>query len=300
MSENQPGRWLETRYIPETPGAGRLGRHVRHDSRSLAYQVEAAAPATLTSVRHQRYIPVLDQGDLGSCTGNAALGAVGTGALYLALSGDPIQPGADADRDEQSAVSLYSSATLLDDAPGSYPPDDTGSDGLSVAKACKAAGLISGYQHATSVEAALTALAAGPVITGVNWYDSFDHPDPTGLVTVAPGARVRGGHEFVVDELDVENNWVWFTNSWGTGWGVSGRAYMSWSTWARLLAEEGDVTVFVPVTAPAPTPAPFPGPVVTADEALAVAAEPWLKHRHSGTNRQMADALKVWLAAKGL
>lgn len=54
-----------------------------------------------------------------------------------------------------------------------------------------------------------------------------------------------------------------------------------------------------PFPAPAPTPVP-PGPVVTADEALAAAAGPWLNHRHSGTNRGMADALRAWLAAKGL
>ena len=292
---------VKKRHIDEQPGRGRLGRHVRHDSRSLAYLVEAAAVSTLTSVRHERYIPVLDQGDLGSCTGNAALGAVGTGALYLALNDSPSQPWATNEKaDEVLAVSLYSSATHLDDADGAYPPDDTGSDGLSVAKA---AGLISGYQHATSLEAALTALAAGPVITGVNWYDSFDEPDGNGQIAIVKGAQVRGGHEFVVDALDVEHQLVWFTNSWGIGWGVEGRACMSWDTWGRLLKEEGDVTVFTPVTEPAPfpvPPGPAPAPVDVADQALAAAARPWVTHRHSGINARFAEAVQTWLTAKGL
>lgn len=247
--------------IPEHPpthsSAGRLGRHVRHDPRSLAYRYPARSTGTLTSVRHQRYIPVLDQGNLGSCTGNAALGAVGTGALFEALAGHSQQPSTtDGTLDEQQAVKLYSAATKLDDYPGGYPPTDTGSDGLSVAKAAQKAGLISGYQHATSLDAALAALAAQPVITGVNWYDSFDQPRADGLIAISKGASVRGGHEFELEELDVPNRLVWLTNSWTVQWGVKGRACIGWDDFGRLLDERGDVTVFTPATAPPPTPAP--------------------------------------------
>jgi len=294
---------VKKRYIDEKPGRGRLGRHVRHDSRSLAYQVEAADVSTLTSVRHTRYIPVLDQGDLGSCTGNAAEGAIGTGALCLALAGSPLQPNGDALADERQAVALYSMATQLDGVDGSYPPDDTGSDGLSVAKAAKKAGMISGYQHATSLNAALTALAAGPVIAGINWYDSFDEPNGGGVCVISNGAQVRGGHEICLDELDVERGLIGFTNSWGESWGEQGRAYFTWHDFTRLLSEEGDVTVFIPVTEPAPfpvPPGPAPAPVDVADQALAAVAHQWVTHHHTGTNRRMADALKAWLAAEGL
>lgn len=250
---------IYTRRIEEHPAthlaAGRLGRHVRHDPRSLHYQVAPRSLADLKSVRHRRYIPVLDQGDLGSCTGNAALGAVGTGALFQALAGNAGCPSEnDAAKDEQQAVSLYSAATALDDYDGEYPPTDTGSDGLSVAKAAQRAGLISGYRHATSLEAALTALAAQPVITGVNWYEGMDSPDVDGLVLVT--GQVRGGHEFVLDELDVDNRLVWFTNSWTESWGIDGRACIGWDDFGRLLDEQGDVTAFTPVTEPAPQPTP--------------------------------------------
>lgn len=272
------------RRIPEQriPGK-RLGRGVLHDPRSLDFLVEAADPSTLTSVRHERYIPVLDQGDLGSCTGNAAEGACGTGALYLALNGSTAQPWAtDGGYDEQQAVQLYSAATRLDDVDGSYPPDDTGSSGLAVAKACKAAGLISGYRHATSLAAALTALSQGPIIAGINWYDSFDEPGDGGLIAITKGAQVRGGHEICVDELDVETQTIGFTNSWGESWGDRGRAYLRWEDFDRLLKEDGDVTVFVPVTAPAPTPTPPQPDNPLADLAVilrrAIASvEGWLK-----------------------
>ena len=58
-----------------------------------------------------------------------------------------------------------------------------------------------------------------------------------------------------------------------------------------------------PFPAPAPNPAPpgpAPAPVVTADEALAAAAGPWLNRRHAGENHQFALAVRAWIAAKGL
>jgi hypothetical protein len=254
------GERLHTHHIPEHPGVGRLGRHVRHDPRSLAYQHPAKSLGDLKSARHQRYIPVLDQGELGSCTGNAALGAVGTGTLFTALDKNTLQPSTtDADGNEQRAVALYSAATKLDDVWGTYPPDDTGSSGLAVAKAAQKAGLISGYTHATSLEAMLTALETQAVITGVSWYDSFDSPASDGLIRIARGASVRGGHEFVLDEIDVENHLVWLTNSWSESWGLEGRACLPWGDFEQLLDEDGDVTVFTPITAPAPQPQPPPG-----------------------------------------
>jgi hypothetical protein len=268
------GGFMKVIRIPERRVEGKpLGRHVRHDPRSLRFLIEAVDPATLTSVRHVRGIPVLDQGDLGSCTGNAAEGALGTSPLYETVPAGVRRPTGDADADEQQAVSLYSLATSLDDYDGQYPPDDTGSDGLSVAKAAQKLGLISGYRHATSLAAALTALQDGPVITGVNWYSSFDSPAADGTISIGRHASVRGGHEFCVDELDVPNKRVGFTNSWGTSWGVEGRAYMSWDTWERLLSEDGDVTVFVPVTEPAPQPTPDPGQQGCAAQLIGIAED---------------------------
>ena len=247
------------RRIPELPIEGRrLGRHVNHDPRSLAFQVVAGPRGALVSVRHERHIPVLDQGELGSCTGNAAEGALGTSPLYEAIPTGVLRPTGDAQADEKQAVTLYAAATSLDSYGGEYPPDDTGSDGLSVAKAAQKVGLISGYTHAFSLDAALTALQGGPVLTGVPWYSSFDEPARDGTISIKKGAFVRGGHEFVVDELDVERQRVGFTNSWGESWGVGGRAYMSFDTWERLLKEDGDVTVLVPLSEPAPTPTPTP------------------------------------------
>lgn len=255
---------IVSRRLPMHP---LLGRHVRHDPASRAFAFPTAG-LTLKSVRHERRIPVLDQGQLGSCTGNAGVGCLGTDPFYATVALLPLRHTGSrqlADGrllyalDEEGAVQLYSAATRLDDAPAQYPPTDTGSDGLSVAKALKAAGEISGYQHTFSLQDALLALTVTPFITGVTWYNSMFNPDADGRLIVDPKSGVAGGHEFVVDQLDVEHQRVWMTNSWGAGWGAQGRAYLTWDDYGALLADQGDVTVFVPLTQPAPTPTP-PGP----------------------------------------
>lgn len=241
------------RLIPETVVEGkRLGRHVNHDPRSLAYQVGVSGDIHI--VLWDRQTVVLDQGNLGSCTGNAACGVLGTSPVFDAL------PAGHVALDEKEAVTLYSQATQLDSEPGTYPPTDTGSDGLSVAKAAKAQGLISGYLHATSIAAMNTALMSGPVIVGVNWYEGFDNPDrTTGLVTIS--GSVRGGHEFEVVGYDPSIDTYTAVNSWGTSWGVNGRFRFTGKDMARLLKEQGDCTQLLPLSVPAPIPTPTPTPV---------------------------------------
>lgn len=222
-------------HIPETivPGK-RLGRHIDHDPRSRVFAVSTLTP--LVNVRHQSIGLPLDQGEVGSCTANALVGDLNT---------KPNVP-AHGPWTEKGALRLYGRETANEGRP--YPPNDPGGSGLAVCKAAVQLGMISSYQHAFNLQAALSALVSGPIITGVNWYDSFDTPNtgPKGYgsqVSIAPGARVRGGHEFMADELDVDNKLVGFTNSWGLGYGIQGRFYMTWDTWGSLLSQGGDVTV---------------------------------------------------------
>lgn len=260
-------------FIDEYPGPGRLGRHVEHDPRSRAYALsEDLLPGTYTSAVHQVFIPVLDQGQLGSCTGHAAEALVGTDPLYGAIPGDvAARPTGDAGVDHAQAVALYSAATRLDSIRGMYPPTDTGSTGVAVAKAAQKAGLIAGYQHAFSLDAALKALSVMPLIVGVNWYEGFDSPDPSGFVSIS--GAVRGGHEFLLYGIDAAAQRVMARNSWGPSWGAAGCFSFGFDDLGRLLAEQGDATAFVPLTQPAPTPTPTPDAV---DQAMAAAARSWL------------------------
>jgi hypothetical protein len=217
--------------LPERVVEGkRLGRHVEHDPRSRDFMAPKAAQ--IVSVTHQATGLPLNQGQIGSCTANALCGALNSAPDFG--GGTPLT--------EKDAINLYELETKMEGKP--YPPNDPGGTGLMVCKAAKDQGLITSYRHAFGVQHALAALVLRPVITGIGWYTSFDSPDPaTGLVEIAPGATVRGGHEIVADQIDAPNQLVWFWNSWGTVFGLGGRFCMSFDTWDRLLQEQGDATV---------------------------------------------------------
>lgn len=215
----------------------RLGRHVEHDPRSRNYAEGEVEAAALSSVAWQRLGGPFNQGQLGSCTGNAMAGALNTG---------PFQPGEPKVFVEADAVAIYEAATKIDNITGSYPPDDTGSSGLAVCKVAKSKGYIHGYGHAFGINAALAALQKGPVITGIPWYEGFDTPNAEGMVEIA--GQIRGGHEIEVPTLELDGEDLLSSivepwNSWGLTWGIGGRFRMTARTWAQLLEQQGDVTV---------------------------------------------------------
>ncbi len=222
---------LFTRIVKEREGVGRLGRHVEHDPRSLAF---SAGTAAIKTVSHTRHAQAFDQGELGSCTGNAMAGVLMTEPFWV--RGRNLT--------EKDAVALYRSATKLDHIPGSYPPRDTGSSGIAVMKAAVKAKYITGYAHTFSLDQLLGSLVLAPGILGINWYSSFDTPARDGECPLTAAARIRGGHEVQMFGVDASKERVWCYNSWGPSWGgrKNGTFYFSWKTLKRLLGERGDAT----------------------------------------------------------
>lgn len=202
-----------------------LARHVAHDDLSWNYPVDASNP--IVTKRWTRNIGILNQKALGSCTGNASVGTVSTQPFGRRCT-------------EADAVSVYSQATHLDGIRGVYPPTDTGSSGLAVAKALKARGWITGYKHAFSLQGALSALMVGPGFTGITWLTGCDSPDKEGIVRYS--GTVRGGHEIEVNGYDASRDLVWFTNSWGAAWGLQGCFAMSGDDYRKALSDHGDAT----------------------------------------------------------
>lgn len=267
------------------PGKG-LGRHVEHDPRSLAY-LEPESDVVVT-VWWKRETPILDQGDVGSCTGNATVGALGTDPFYGTLS--PTVQGA---LNEALAQGIYSDAETID-GDGPYPPNDNGSSGLSAAKAALKRGLINGYTHMTSIAACHGAIQQRPFITGVNWYTSMDSPTAEGIVEVS--GTVRGGHEFACYGYDAQRDLWWFDNSWGTSFGHGGAFAIATPGFQRLLGEDGDATLFTPISQPAPVPTPTPAPVTVdyqaaVNQLLAKLPKGWETAKHVGDNAKAAKAV---------
>jgi hypothetical protein len=287
------------RYDVERPSLAedrplRLGRHKRFDSRSLSFAFPSEG-VPIASVTHDRQIPILDQGNVGSCTGNALTGAIGTLPDFADLpAGHPAL-------NEAEALKIYSAAEVID-GDGPYPPNDNGSSGQSVAKAAKNAGLISGYQWCMTIADIDAALQSGPVIIGIDWYSSFDSPGANGLIARSSGDYVRGGHELVLRALDVAADEYGGDNSWGTSWGAGGSFRIKRTLMQQLLSAGGDCVYLVPLSAPAPTPSPAPVPApVDADVALWQVAGPWAAQPRARHDLVLLKAaLDTWAAAKGL
>jgi C1A family cysteine protease len=183
-----------------------------------------------------RFSPVLDQGQLGSCTGNALTGLLATHPFTTTSVNAGLY-------DEAFAVERYHRGTMVDKAPGTYPPDDTGSTGNSVAKAARQDSLISKYAWATTLKGVIHALQVQPVIVGVAWYDSFFTPDSSGVIDITSGAQIAGGHEFEIVGVDMEKDMFLCYNSWGSNWGLKGRFLMPFSIWEDLMTQQADCTI---------------------------------------------------------
>lgn len=214
-----------------------LGRRVEHDPRSRGFPADRAT--RLRTVEHAHYGPVLDQGQLGSCTGNAMAQLLNCDP-YVATRGGQLLTEAD-------AVQLYSDATRLDPYDGEYPPADTGSSGLAAAKAARNRGLIHSYRHAFGLTHTLYAIPLRPVIIGIPWLARMFDVRADGWLDVS--GDVAGGHEVCLTGLDVDAAAVTVLNSWGDGWGMAGTAWLAWADLDRLLRDDGDCTTATPITA---------------------------------------------------
>lgn len=252
-----------------------LGRHVDHDPRSRSYAAPVLPESAIVSVTWERRVPILNQGQVSSCTGNALTGLLGTDSAGRTAS-STVSVAADSHGvftagvrtlDEAFAVDAYTLNTWLDNIPGHMPDQDTGSSSLACGKTGKALGLLSGYAHAFSYAAMVSALQSGPVLLGIPWYNSMFEPASDGRIRVDPASGLAGGHELVSRQYDAGADEVWVDNSWGTPWGVGGRGYFAGSDLRKLLAARGDV--LVPVFASVPPVPPAPGPVATGAQVAA-------------------------------
>lgn len=241
---------LSYRYDEDVqPGKPRLGRHLELDARSLAYLAESEPELAKVQITPREWVcplPILDQGQLGSCVGNAGTEALA--ALYAPAHVPEVWDGAilnydDAVRAESFAVELYHEATVMDGFKGTYPPDDTGSSGLGACRALKKAGLISRYTWATNLHAIGLAFQRGGVLIGMPWLNAFYNPDAHGFIDSDPNwqnSGVAGGHELYAealetwDDTDPSKVVIRLRNHWRASWGDHGYGRMRGSTYMAL------------------------------------------------------------------
>lgn len=286
--------------LPEARIPGRrLGRNINHDPQSLRYKVRPRAAVQPRSIQWERFGAIMDQGDLGRCVPTAGTGLLQCAPFWNALSAPLRKALQNPAMAESYAIQAYREVTALDPFEGAWEPDDTGSDGLSLAKLWKARGLNNGYEHATTIDEAHEAIQRAPFIIGTNWLSGMDQPRPDGTVSVS--GTNRGGHEYLCREYDLGRDLWWMDNSWTTSFGVRGRFAYDTPGLQKLMKMQGDITAMVPATAPAPAPDPLPGdpladwPGQTVDTWVN-ALRPWWTKRE----KNAATAVYDWELRHGL
>ncbi|MGW5147516.1 hypothetical protein [Rhodococcus koreensis] len=218
-----------------------LGRKQEHDPQSRSFAIRHLVTTPPRTVLWPSFAPILDQKNVGACTGFTGAACMNTTKFAVARrrvrrstrylgNGD--------------GLAFYSRATSVDQWPGVYPPEDTGSSGLAVCKVLREQGYIGSYRWAFSFDEFLRGLQEGPMFVGTPWYDSMFYPDDRGRVR--PRGAVVGGHEYLALGVNLRAHDVTFQNSWSVQWGVRGRFRMSFEDFEALLADGGDAGLPIP------------------------------------------------------
>lgn len=218
-----------------------LGRRKAPDVRDELYPIrtlleEQGAEA---STRKYRYWSTTswwgDQGATPQCVGYAWAAWLEDGPVTHRNMPAPIV----------TPQAIYEQAKTFDEWEGE---DYDGTSVRAGAKVLSSMGLISEYRWGQNIDTIILALLeAGPIVFGTNWYDSMFYPDSEGVITIAQGARVAGGHAFKVDGVSLTKGLARGKQSWGRGWGKNGHFYISLEDLERLLQEDGEACLAVEV-----------------------------------------------------
>jgi hypothetical protein len=104
----------------------------------------------------------------------------------------------------------------------------------------------------TPADLRATLLEVGPVCVGVDWFTSMDSPvqeHDNSYLPVDFASAVRGGHEFVLNAIDLEPAagppFYRMKNSWGKGWAHGGTARIACAKMEALLFGYGGDAVLI-------------------------------------------------------
>ena len=207
---------------------------------------------------------ILDQSQLGSCTGNGIAGCINflhksTGTLFSRLFIYYNERAAEGTINQDSGANINDGIASVknqgvcpeivwpyDITQFTVKPSDD-----AYAQALK--DLVTDYLQVNSIVEVKTCLAAGfPVVFGINIFESFEdtHVASSGHVPVPQSnEQCIGGHCMKIVGYDDVNQWFIVANSWGTYWGDKGYCYIPYqyvstdgSDFATIRKDTGEVS----------------------------------------------------------
>jgi hypothetical protein len=213
-----------------------LGRLIKPDIRNLNYPVRRAMAIEPPKTGRKLHFDNGwwgDQGPHPHCVGYAAVHLLEDGPVVQRRYPPPLI----------SPIDAYMGAQNEDEWEG------VGYDGTSANGVCKwlqKKGIIKNWYWAFTLEEAITALFEKPLLFGQSWYADMNNPNEEGFVT--PTGAYEGGHETVINGIDLDEGWVRLKNSWGKHswtntptWGKGGHYYMTIEDFDKLRKDYGDI-----------------------------------------------------------
>ncbi len=229
----------------------------RPDHRDLIHSAKIGFLPILIDLR-SKCPPVVDQGQIGSCTGNALAGALGYlqglaeksfqaySRLFIyyferLMEGDPGQDGGAQIRDGVKVLHQRGSCFESE-----WPYKKAGLFRRPINAACRDAlpHVIKQYLRVdhSALDNVKAALAEGhPIVFGFTVYESFesDAVAKTGIMPMPqPHESVVGGHAVLAVGYDDEKQHLIVRNSWGATWGDKGYFYMPYAYVTGRLASD--------------------------------------------------------------
>ena len=231
-----------------------------YDNRDRAYTTTLEQISALPTIVDQIGLtnPVEDQGQMGSCTGNAttsmmeiALGLTVPQSRLMAYYNGRVIDGSvkfDAGAQIRSVIKGLVKQGVATEKQWKYtaanltrmPNKAARTAGAKKAEMIAAKNL--GYYRVGSLDSLMVALAGGGTVTfGFLVTNAIQSLPASGILAVPNNTdEVLGGHAVLAVGYDAIEKFVWVRNSWGTSWGLNGYFKMpfEWFTDPRRLVDD--------------------------------------------------------------